>query len=90
MIHIKEENLTFKFDRIYSENSTQDEIYDCVKETIDDVLNGYNGTIFAYGQTGTNILFLTFRERKDSYNVWSRHLRSRNERNYSKSCQSNL
>jgi len=32
----------------------QDEVYDaCAKPVIDSVLEGFNGTIFAYGQTGT-------------------------------------
>ena len=35
-------------------DTEQSEIYDVIgKETIEDVLNGYNGTIFAYGQTGS-------------------------------------
>lgn len=45
---------TFAFDSVYDWNSTQETIY---KETafpiVDSVLEGYNGTIFAYGQTGT-------------------------------------
>jgi kinesin family protein 3/17 len=44
----------FSFDSVYDWNSTQDGIY---KEQgfpiVDSVLEGYNGTIFAYGQTGT-------------------------------------
>ena len=35
-------------------NSTQEQIYDeCARPIITNVLEGYNGTIFAYGQTGT-------------------------------------
>lgn len=35
-------------------NTQQAEIYEFLgRETIEDVLNGYNGTIFAYGQTGS-------------------------------------
>lgn len=45
---------TFKFDHIFSETTTQIEIYRRVAlPIVDKVLNGYNGTIFAYGQTGT-------------------------------------
>lgn len=48
------ENLIFSFDRVFKPDSQQLEVYDFVgKETIEDVLNGYNGTIFAYGQTGS-------------------------------------
>ena len=35
-------------------NSTQKEVYDlAAKPIIDSVLEGYNGTIFAYGQTSS-------------------------------------
>jgi hypothetical protein len=44
----------FTFDSTYEPASRQEDIY---KETaypiIESVLEGYNGTIFAYGQTGT-------------------------------------
>lgn len=34
-------------------NSAQSDIFDySIKPTVDDILNGYNGTVFAYGQTG--------------------------------------
>lgn len=34
-------------------NSAQSDIFDySIKSTVDDILNGYNGTVFAYGQTG--------------------------------------
>ncbi|GMR36299.1 hypothetical protein PMAYCL1PPCAC_06494, partial [Pristionchus mayeri] len=42
------------FDRVYGCNSRQQDIYkDLVKKQVEDVLRGYNCTIFAYGQTGT-------------------------------------
>merc|ERR1712110_429068 len=42
------------FDRAFPPGSPQDEVYEyTAKQTIEDVLNGYNGTIFAYGQTGS-------------------------------------
>lgn len=48
------ENKGFTFDGSYDLNSTQKEVYDqCARPIVDSVLNGYNGTIFAYGQTGT-------------------------------------
>lgn len=53
-VAIMPENLIFSFDRVFKPDSQQLEVYDFVgKETIEDVLNGYNGTIFAYGQTGS-------------------------------------
>jgi kinesin family member 5 len=34
-------------------NSRQGDIFDfSIRPTVDDILNGYNGTVFAYGQTG--------------------------------------
>ncbi|PAV65703.1 hypothetical protein WR25_19662 isoform B, partial [Diploscapter pachys] len=44
----------FTFDAIYDENSKQLDLYDeTFRDLVESVLNGYNGTIFAYGQTGT-------------------------------------
>ena len=45
---------TFTFDRVFDWNSSQEDIYRTTAKTIvDSTLEGYNGTIFAYGQTGT-------------------------------------
>ncbi|XP_050685990.1 kinesin heavy chain-like isoform X4 [Eriocheir sinensis] len=44
----------YLFDRVIKPNSTQEKVYDIVaKDIVKDVLNGYNGTIFAYGQTSS-------------------------------------
>ena len=41
----------FYFDAVFQPNCTQREIYDtCASSVVESVLNGYNGTIFAYGQ----------------------------------------
>ncbi|DBB04859.1 TPA: hypothetical protein ACH3X3_010146 [Trebouxia sp. C0006] len=43
----------FEFDKILPENSVQSDVYQAaVQPVVEDVLNGYNGTIMAYGQTG--------------------------------------
>jgi len=43
----------FTFDRVFDMNSRQSDVFDfSIKSTVDDILNGYNGTVFAYGQTG--------------------------------------
>ncbi|KAJ1426240.1 kinesin-like protein, partial [Ochromonadaceae sp. CCMP2298] len=43
----------FFFDAVYNDQVEQKHIYDtCAAGVVDSVLNGYNGTIFAYGQTG--------------------------------------
>lgn len=44
----------FSFDYVFASNDTQDYVYDQIaRPVVDDVLKGYNGTVFAYGQTGT-------------------------------------
>jgi kinesin family protein 3/17 len=44
----------FTFDAVYDWNSVQKDLYDeTFRPIVDSVLEGYNGTIFAYGQTGT-------------------------------------
>ena len=45
---------SFNYDRIFQETINQEEIFEiCGKNVVNSVLEGYNGTIFAYGQTGT-------------------------------------
>ncbi|XP_003971969.1 kinesin-like protein KIF3C isoform X2 [Takifugu rubripes] len=45
---------TFTFDAVYDASSKQRDLYDeSVRPLVDSVLAGFNGTIFAYGQTGT-------------------------------------
>ncbi|XP_078594530.1 kinesin-II 95 kDa subunit-like [Branchiostoma floridae x Branchiostoma japonicum] len=45
---------TFTFDAVYDWNSKQIELYDeTFRPLVQSVLDGFNGTIFAYGQTGT-------------------------------------
>ncbi|KAB5513627.1 P-loop containing nucleoside triphosphate hydrolase protein, partial [Coniochaeta sp. 2T2.1] len=47
-------NKTYSFDRIFSHTADQSMVYDdIVKPILDEVMSGYNCTIFAYGQTGT-------------------------------------
>ena len=44
----------FTFDCVYDENTLQKDIFDeTAFPIIENILEGYNGTIFAYGQTGT-------------------------------------
>ncbi|TGJ82425.1 hypothetical protein E0Z10_g6343 [Xylaria hypoxylon] len=47
-------NKTYNFDRVFSPAADQSMIYDdVVKPILEEMLSGYNCTIFAYGQTGT-------------------------------------
>ncbi|TKC46857.1 hypothetical protein EI555_015267 [Monodon monoceros] len=42
------------FDRVFPPNTTQEQVYHaCAMQIVKDVLAGYNGTIFAYGQTSS-------------------------------------
>ncbi|XP_070708795.1 kinesin-1 heavy chain-like [Pempheris klunzingeri] len=44
----------YYFDRVFQSNTTQEQFYNAVAQKIvRDVLDGYNGTIFAYGQTSS-------------------------------------
>uniref|UniRef100_A0A8C7YGB3 Kinesin-like protein n=1 Tax=Oryzias sinensis TaxID=183150 RepID=A0A8C7YGB3_9TELE len=44
----------YAFDRVFPTNTTQEQVYNtCAKQIVKDVLYGYNGTIFAYGQTSS-------------------------------------
>uniref|UniRef100_H2UJN8 Kinesin-like protein n=1 Tax=Takifugu rubripes TaxID=31033 RepID=H2UJN8_TAKRU len=44
----------YVFDRVFPTNTTQEEVYNTsAKQIVRDVLGGYNGTIFAYGQTAS-------------------------------------
>ncbi|CAG0914830.1 unnamed protein product [Notodromas monacha] len=56
---------TWDFSQVFGPTSTQEEVYDhCVSPVIADVINGYNCTVFAYGQTGTGKTFTMEGERK--------------------------
>lgn len=44
----------YLFDKVFKPNATQDKVYnEAAKSIVTDVLAGYNGTIFAYGQTSS-------------------------------------
>ena len=45
---------SFVFDHVYDENSSQEKVYETTARTVvDSALQGYNATIFAYGQTAS-------------------------------------
>lgn len=45
---------TYTFDKVFGPEADQGMLWDeVVRETLDEVMMGYNCTIFAYGQTGT-------------------------------------
>ncbi|WRT66891.1 uncharacterized protein IL334_003854 [Kwoniella shivajii] len=44
----------FTFDRVFDTNTKQNDIFDWgVKGIVEDVMTGFNGTLFCYGQTGS-------------------------------------
>lgn len=44
----------YVFDKVFQSNTTQEQVYKaCAQDIVKDVLGGYNGTIFAYGQTSS-------------------------------------
>lgn len=48
----------FTFDAVFDWNSEQQELYgEIFRPLVDSVLEGFNGTVFAYGQTGTGKTF---------------------------------
>lgn len=50
----REASGAFTFDRVFPTNAPQQDVFDySIRNTVDDVLAGYNGTVFAYGQTGS-------------------------------------
>ena len=45
---------TYSFDQVYDMDSSQEHVYESTaKHAVRSVLEGYNATILAYGQTGT-------------------------------------
>ncbi|CAN4125806.1 unnamed protein product [Withania somnifera] len=45
---------TYEFDEVFTEFASQKRVYEVVaKPVVESVLDGYNGTVMAYGQTGT-------------------------------------
>jgi kinesin family member 5 len=58
--------LTFKFDRVFSPLSTQQEVYEFSgKPIVESVMQGFNGTIFAYGQTSSGKTFTMSGDQND-------------------------
>ncbi|UPR05061.1 kinesin [Chloropicon primus] len=52
LINNQLEHLLFKYDGILPKASQETVYSTCAQDVVDHVLRGYNGTIFAYGQTG--------------------------------------
>jgi kinesin family member 18/19 len=49
----KVKDQTFCFDRVFDDNTSQGDVYEATtRGLLDNVLDGYNATVFAYGATG--------------------------------------
>lgn len=54
IIDFSSQGKVYVFDKVFRPDSTQEKVYnEAAKEIVKDVLTGYNGTIFAYGQTSS-------------------------------------
>ncbi|CAL8271728.1 unnamed protein product [Merluccius merluccius] len=57
-VNNKRENYKFRFQKVFDQTVGQEEIFETIaKPVADRVLAGYNGTIFAYGQTSSGKTF---------------------------------
>ena len=66
---------TFVFESVFDQTSSQQEIYSKVGEpVVSSILQGYNGTIFAYGQTGTGKTFTMIGQGGESKGVIPRSI----------------
>lgn len=50
----------FEFDRVFAQNSSQEEVFSSVQPLCVSVLDGYNICIFAYGQTGKHSIVIFY------------------------------
>lgn len=48
-----ERSLDFSFDRVFTVSATQAEVYASVRHVVLGVMEGFNGTLLAYGQTSS-------------------------------------
>ncbi len=52
---------SFFFDAVFGDRSAQERVYEvCGAPLVESVLQGYNGTIFAYGQVNLRVAFYYF------------------------------
>ena len=52
-LNSQEKRFECSFDKVFSERTTQEGVWEYVKGAVTETLKGYNCTIFAYGQTGS-------------------------------------
>ncbi|OIW23969.1 kinesin motor domain-containing protein [Coniochaeta ligniaria NRRL 30616] len=65
-------NKTYNFDRVFSPAADQSMVFDeVVKPILDEVISGFNCTIFAYGQTGTGKTYTMHGDMTESFGMMS-------------------
>lgn len=65
-------NKTYMFDRVFGPEADQSMIYDdAVAPILEEVLAGYNCTVFAYGQTGTGKTYTMTGDMKPYFDTYS-------------------
>jgi hypothetical protein len=50
-LHSEKYDIKCQYDHVFNELTTQEEIFQQISPLLDDILKGYNASIFAYGQT---------------------------------------
>jgi kinesin family protein 5 len=59
----------FPFDYAFDNTTTQTDVYEhCAQKSVQDIFQGYNGTIFAYGQTGAGKSWSMMGDKTDETN----------------------
>lgn len=54
LLQFKATTRSYKYDKVFGQLSSQEDVYkDSALQIVNDVLDGYNGTVVVYGQTGT-------------------------------------
>lgn len=54
LLQFKATTRSYKYDKVFGQMSSQEDVYkDSALQIVNDVLDGYNGTVVVYGQTGT-------------------------------------
>ena len=57
LVNNQKEQWTFKFDKLLH-NASQEEVFEyCAQQAVHKVVDGFNGTIMCYGQTGAGKTF---------------------------------
>eukprot|EP01065_Artemidia_motanka_P013914 TRINITY_DN17873_c0_g1_i1.p1 TRINITY_DN17873_c0_g1~~TRINITY_DN17873_c0_g1_i1.p1 ORF type:complete len:670 (+),score=231.21 TRINITY_DN17873_c0_g1_i1:179-2188(+) len=53
VVSLRQQATRFAYDKVYGASSTTEQVYESVREIVTRAVEGYNGTIFAYGQTSS-------------------------------------